>query len=186
MQALSNRLWSSGFFSPSMPAWRCVGRDPVLYLKNPPGVDRDLRRAMLDGVNDLNRQLFDRVGDPEINARIAQYEMAFRMQASRARADRSVRRAGVHLGSVRREGQGAGHLCLQLPDGAAHGRARRALHADFPAQLGPSHAICRNDMRALAEDSDRPTYALITDLKRRGMLDDTLVIWGGEFGRTVY
>src|SRR5205085_9653849 len=81
VQALSNRLWSSGFLSPEYAAVALrSGGEPVLYVKNPPGVGRDVRRAMIDGVNDLNRQLFERVGDPEINTRISQYEMAFRMQ----------------------------------------------------------------------------------------------------------
>jgi hypothetical protein len=83
VQALSNRLWSSGFLSPEHAAVALrSGSNPVLHLKDPPGVDRSVRRAMIDGVNDLNHQLFDRVGDPEINARISQYEMAFRMQTS--------------------------------------------------------------------------------------------------------
>lgn len=83
VQALSNRLWSSGFLSPEHAAVALrAGNDPVLHLGNPPGIDGDVRRAMIDGVNELNRQLFERVGDPETNARIAQYEMAFRMQTS--------------------------------------------------------------------------------------------------------
>ena len=83
VQALSNRLWSSGFLSPEHAAVALrAGSDPVLHLNNPKGIDGDVRRAMIDGVNTLNQQLFERVGDPEINARIAQYEMAFRMQTS--------------------------------------------------------------------------------------------------------
>ena len=83
VQALSNRLWSSGFLSPEHAAVSLrAGADPVLYLNNPKGVGTDLRRTMIEGVNELNRQLFERVGDPEINARISQYEMAFRMQSS--------------------------------------------------------------------------------------------------------
>ena len=144
VQALSNRLWSSGFLSPEHAAVTLRGgADPVLHLSNPAGIDGDVRRAMISGVNDLNRQLFERVGDP----RDQRPHRAIRDGVSHAdlgaRAGGFLQRAAVHLGSLRPQGQGARHLRLQLPHGAPPRRARRALHADFPPQLGPAQPAAR-------------------------------------------
>ena len=186
VQALSNRLWSSGFLSPEHAAVTLrPGGDPVLFLNNPDGVTRDVRRAMIDGVNAMNQDLFERVGDPEINARIAQYEMAFRMQTSVPElTDVSNEPSSTWdlYGEKAKERGTFAYNCLMARRLAERGVRFTQIflrswdtHGDLPGRI-----------RLLAEDSDRPTYGLLTDLKRRGLLDDTLVIWGGEFGRTVY
>ncbi len=186
VQALSNRLWSSGFLSPEHAAVTLrAGNDPVLFLNNPSGVESDLRRTMIDGVNDLNRQLFDRVGDPEINARISQYEMAFRMQTSVPElADFSNEPPSTWelYGPRAKEPGTFAYNCLMARRLAERG----VLCTQIFLRSWDQHTNLPKNIRLMAEDSDQPTYALVTDLKRRGLLDDTLVIWGGEFGRTVY
>ncbi len=186
VQALSNRLWSSGFLSPEHAAVALrTGNDPVLYLNNPKGVESDVRRAMIDGVNDLNRQLFERVGDPEINARISQYEMAFRMQTSVPDlTDFSGEPQSTWdlYGPKAKEPGTFAYNCLM-----ARRLAERGVRfTQIFLRSWDQHSRLPTNIKLMAEDSDQPTYALITDLKRRGLLDDTVVIWGGEFGRTVY
>ena len=140
VQALSNRLWSSGFLPPEYSAVALrSGVNPVLYLKDPPGVDRGMRRVMLDGVNRLNHHLFDRVKDPEINARIGEYEMAFRMQSSVPELFDLSDEPSSTWDLYGERAKEAGDLRVQLSDGAAHGRARRTFYADLLAQLGSSH-----------------------------------------------
>jgi hypothetical protein len=186
VQALSNRLWSSGFLSPEHAAVALrAGADPVLYINNPPGVNGDLRRAMIDGVNDLNRQLFERVGDPEINARIAQYEMAFRMQTSVPELTDFSDEPAVTwdlYGPKAKEPGTFAYNCLM-----ARRLAERGVRfTQIFLRSWDNHTNLPSNIKSLAEDSDQPTAGLITDLKQRGLLDDTVVIWGGEFGRTVY
>ncbi|MBL9211235.1 MAG: DUF1501 domain-containing protein [Opitutaceae bacterium] len=186
VQALSNRLWSSGFLSPEHAAVALrAGNDPVLYINNPAGVDGDLRQAMIAGVNDLNRQLFERVGDPEINARIAQYEMAFRMQTSVPElTDFSSEPASTWelYGPKAKEPGTYAYNCLM-----ARRLAERGVRfTQVFLRTWDQHSNLPTNIKVMAEESDRATYALVTDLKQRGLLDDTLVIWGGEFGRTVY
>ncbi len=186
VQALSNRLWSSGFLSPEYAAVALrSGGEPVLYLKDPDGVDRDVRRAMIDGVNGLNQQLFERVGDPEINTRISQYEMAFRMQTSVPElTDFSDEPASTWdlYGPKAKEPGTYAYNCLM-----ARRLAERGVRfTQIFLRTWDQHSNLPKNIGVMAEDSDRPTAGLIEDLKRRGMLDDTLVIWGGEFGRTVY
>jgi hypothetical protein len=157
----------------------------VLYLNNPKGIDGDVRRAMIDGVNALNRQLFERVGDPEINARISQYEMAFRMQTSVPElTDFSDEPASTWdlYGPKAKEPGTFAYNCLM-----ARRLAERGVRfSQVFLRTWDQHSNLPSNIKMLAEDSDRPTAGLITDLKRRGLLDDTLVLWGGEFGRTVY
>jgi hypothetical protein len=186
VQALSNRLWSSGFLSPEHAAVALrAGSDPVLYINNPKGIDGDVRRAMIDGVNDLNRQLYERVGDPEINARISQYEMAFRMQTSVPElTDFSNEPASTWdlYGPKAKEPGTFAYNCLM-----ARRLAERGVRfTQIFLRSWDQHSNLPNNIRTMAEDADRPSYALVTDLKQRGLLDDTLVLWGGEFGRTVY
>jgi hypothetical protein len=186
VQALSNRLWSSGFLSPEHAAVALrSGADPVLFLNNPKGVGSELRRAMIDGVNDLNRQLFERVGDPEINARIAQYEMAFRMQTSVPElTDFSDEPASTWelYGEKAKEPGTYAYNCLM-----ARRLAERGVRfSQVFLRTWDQHSNLPTNIRTMALESDQATAALVTDLKRRGMLDDTLVIWGGEFGRTCY
>ena len=185
-QALFTRMWSSGFIPTHHAgvALRAQG-DPVLYLKNPPGVDRSSRRAMLDGLGKLNELNFQRLGDPETQTRIAQYEMAFRMQAS-----------VPELTDI--TGETKATLDMYGPDVTKPGSfaascllARRLIERDVRVvQLlhrgWDQHGNLPTDLRAQCGDVDQPAAALIRDLKQRGLLDDTLVVWGGEFGRTVY
>jgi hypothetical protein len=185
-QALYNRLWGAGFL-PSRHAGvslRSKG-DPVLYLSNPDGVSNETRREMLDGLNALNQKQFELIGDPEINTRIAQYEMAYRMQFS-----------VPELTDVSGETQST--LAMYGPEVTTPGTfasscllARRLAERDVRfVQIfirgWDQHGNLPNDITNQCRDIDHGTAGLIKDLKQRGMLEDTLVIWGGEFGRTVY
>jgi Protein of unknown function (DUF1501) len=185
-QALYNRMWGSGFLPTRFNgvALRGTG-DPVLYLQNPAGVGREDRRAMLDALNQLNAQSLEQFGDPETQTRIAQYEMAFRMQSSvpdlvdisgetestLALYGPEVKKPGTyaHSALLARRLVERGVRVVQI----AHRGWDQ--HGGLPRELGNQ---CR--------DTDQGTAALITDLKQRGLLDETLVVWGGEFGRTVY
>jgi hypothetical protein len=185
-QALYQRLWSAGFLPTKHAgvALRAQG-DPVLYLNDPPGVDKDVRRDMLDGLEQLNQISFERFRDPEINTRIAQYEMAFRMQSS-----------VPDLVDISRESKAT--LDLYGPEVTLPGTfAHSALLARRLAERGvrsieifhrewDHHGDLTRDLPLQCRDVDHACYGLIADLKNRGMLDDTLVVWGGEFGRTVY
>jgi uncharacterized protein (DUF1501 family) len=186
IQALSSRLWSSGYLSPEHAGVALrSGGDPVIHLSNPKGVSRELRRAMIDGVNDMNRQLHDRIGDPETNVRISQYEMAFRMQVSVPElTDLSNEPQSIWdmYGPKAKEPGTYAYNCLMARRMAERGvRFTQIFHRGWD-----THTDLPSSMKILCEDVDRPTAALIADLKQRGLLDDTLVIWGGEFGRTVY
>jgi uncharacterized protein (DUF1501 family) len=185
-QALYERLWGSGFL-PSRHAGvalRSTG-DPVLYLSNPAGVSDHVRRRMLDAVATLNQQQFETINDPEIATRIAQYEMAYRMQAS-----------VPELSDFSQEPQHVKDLYgpdINKPGTFAHNclLARRLAERDVRfiqvfIRGWDQHGNLPGDIRLQCRDVDQPAAALITDLKRRGMLEDTLVIWGGEFGRTIY
>jgi hypothetical protein len=185
-QPVSARLWSSGFLSSEYAGVGLrSGADPVLYLADPAGVDRTVRREMLDTVEQINRQTLAEVGDPETNARIAQYEMAFRMQSS-----------VPDLIDLRQEPQSTWDL--YGPEARQPGTfAYNCLLARRMAERGVRftqiykrgwdvHNDAVGTLPILCQETDRGGYALVTDLKRRGLLDDTLVIWAGEFGRTVY
>ncbi|MDX1944410.1 MAG: DUF1501 domain-containing protein [Pirellulaceae bacterium] len=185
-QALFARLWGAGFLPSKHQgvALRSVG-DPVLYLSNPDGVDQQTRRQMLDGLAKLNQQRLAEQGDPEIAARIAQYEMAFRMQMS-----------VPELVDISQEPQST--LDLYGPEVKDPGTfAYNCLLARRLAERGvrftqvflrgwDHHGSLPKNIPQLCKAMDQPAAGLIKDLKARGMLDDTLVVWGGEFGRTVY
>ena len=185
-QAIYNRLWGSGFLPSKHQGvlLRSQG-DPVLFLANPDGVDRKTRRRMLDALEKLNQKTLDTIGDPETQARIAQYEMAFRMQAS-----------VPELTDLRHEP--ARIFEMYGPDSKKPGTfANCALMARRLAERGvrftqifhrgwDQHGNVAGDLPLQCRDIDQAAYALIQDLKERGMLDDTLVVWGGEFGRTIY
>lgn len=185
-QPLFGRLWGSGFL-PSIHQGvklRSSG-DPVLYLNNPPGLDASTRREMLNGLGKLNRMAQEAFGDPEINTRIAQYEMAYRMQTSVPELmDISKEKPEVfemYGPEARKPGTFAAN-CLLARRLAERGvRFIQLFHRGWD-QHGNLPAQIRNQCR----DTDQPTAALIKDLKQRGMLEETLVVWGGEFGRTVY
>ncbi len=186
IQAISARLWSSGFLPGEHAgvSFRSSG-DPILFINNPPGVPQELRRKQLDGLRKLNEMNFKQVGDPETHTRIQQFEMAFRMQAS----------------------------VPELTDMSSEPESTYKLYGDEAKKPGSFAATCLLSRRLLergvrfvqvylnnwdhhsnvggrlpmqCKDIDQATYGLIHDLKARGMFDDTLIIWGGEFGRTIY
>ena len=186
VQAISARLWSSGFLSAqySGVALRS-GADPVLYINNPDGVDSKVRRRMLNALSEMNQLQHDKVGDPETVARIAQYEMAFRMQSSVPElTDLSKEPASTFAlyGEEARKGGSFANSALMARRLVERGVRFVQLymrgwdvHGELP-QVLPSQC----------KDVDQGTYALVQDLKQRGLLDETIVIWGGEFGRTIY
>ncbi len=183
---LSVRHWGSGFLSSHHQGVKFrSGSDPVLFLSNPPGIDRAARRRMLDAGAALNRIRYRAFGDPEINARIAQYEMAYRMQMSVPELT-DVSGEPEHVfklygEAARTPGTYAANCLL----------ARRLLEAGVRfVQIfdrdWDHHVNAPRYLRLKASETDQPTAALLLDLKRRGLLDDTLIVCGGEFGRTVY
>lgn len=185
-QPVSSRLWSSGFLSSEYAGvgLRSSG-DPVLYLTDPNGVDREVRRKMLDAVNEINRQTYEELGDPETNSRIAQYEMAYRMQTSvpeLANLSKEPQSTWDLYGPDAKEPGTFAYNCLM-----ARRLAERGVRFTQVYKRGwDMHDNVTKFLPMLCQETDRGCYALITDLKQRGMLDDTLVIWAGEFGRTVY
>lgn len=186
IQALYSRLWGSGYlpskhqgvsFQPS--------GDPVLFLSNPAGIDRQNRGRMLDLVTKLNREHLAQVGDPEIQTTIAQQEMAFRMQASVPEltdmSDESKETLAMYGPEVEKSGSFARNCLL----------ARRMIERDVRfVQLfhrgWDHHKGLPDKLRGQCKDVDQPCAALVSDLKKRGLLDDTLVVFAGEFGRTTY
>jgi uncharacterized protein (DUF1501 family) len=185
-QPLHERMWGAGFLSPRYQGVRfSAGKDPVLFLANSPGITPERRRAMLDDLASLNRIKLDDYQDPEIQARIDQYEMAFRMQASVPElADLSKEPASVfeRYGPESRKPGSYAANCVLARRLAERGVRFIQLyhrgwdqHSDLPAHI-----------RTQCYDTDQPSAALVEELKERGLLEDTLVIWGGEFGRSVY
>jgi len=185
-QPLFGRLWGSGFL-PSVHQGvklRSTG-DPVLYLNDPPGIDKASRREMLDGVEKLNQMAEQSFGDPEINTRIAQYEMAYRMQTSVPDLmDISKEPASIlemYGPEVRKPGTYAANCLLARRLIERGVRFVQLFHRGWD-----QHGNLPMQIRGQCYDTDQPSAALVKDLKQRGMLEDTLVVWGGEFGRTVY
>jgi hypothetical protein len=185
-QAISAKLWSAGYLpgEHSGVAFRSKG-DPILFIKNPPGVPAQIRREALDGINALNQLNYEAVGDPETHTRIAQYEMAYRMQASVPEltdlAGESAATLALYGDDVKKAGSFANSALL----------ARRLVERDVRfVQIHhnnwDTHLNVAGRLPNQCRDVDRACYGLIQDLKQRGLLDETLVIWGGEFGRTVY
>lgn len=185
-QPLYDRLWGSGFLPTQHQGVKLRNSgDPVLYLSDPEGVDRGTRRDMLNDLMALNKLKLGVSGDPEVNTRISQYELAFRMQASVPELlDISKEPSSViemYGPEVKKPGTYA-YNCLLARRLAERGvRFVQLFHMGWDHHEGLPRAI-----RGQCYDTDQPTAALITDLKARGMMDDTLVVWGGEFGRTVY
>lgn len=185
-QPLYARLWGNGFLpSEHQGVQFRSGKDPVLFLKDPEGYDGEDRREMLDHLRQLNEIQHQQWADPEVTARIAQYEMAFRMQTSVPDVmDTSGEPDEVfdlYGPSGRDKGSYAANCIL----------ARKLLEKDVRFvqlyhQGWDHHGGLPNNITQQCRQIDQPTAALVTDLKRRGMLEDTLVVWGGEFGRTVY
>ena len=185
-QALYNRLWGSGFLPGrySGVALRPKG-DPVLYLSNPEGVDPAVRRRMLDALAKMNQRDFEESGDPETQTRIAQYEMAFRMQAAVPElTDLSKEPEWVFklYGPEARKPGTFAYSCLLSRRLLERGvRFVQLFHRGWD-----QHGNVAGDLPKQCYDVDQPQAALIQDLKQRGLLDDTLLVWGGEFGRTIY
>lgn len=185
-QGLLERLWGSGFLPSSHQGVKLRSSgDPVLYLTDPAGIDRDLRRSMLDGLAQLNAQQQQATGDPEIATRIAQYEMAFRMQSSVPQltdlSDEPESTFEEYGAEAKRPGSFAAN-CLMARRMLERGvRFVQLYHRGWDLHGGLPTNIPKQ-----CADVDQPQAALINDLERRGMLDETLIVWGGEFGRTVY
>ncbi len=186
VQAISGRLWSSGFLSGEHAgcSFRTSG-DPILYLNNPPGVPPDVRKETIDGLRKLNEMNFKTVGDPETHARIEQYEMAFRMQASVPDlidlSKETEATINLYGGEVKKPGTFANTVLLARRMLERGVRFVQIYHNNWD-----THGNVAGRLPDQCRDVDQPCYALIQDLKSRGMFEDTLVMWGGEFGRTVY
>ena len=185
-QALFSRMWTSGFLPSKYDGvkLRSAG-DPVLYVKNPPGVPPGDRRAMLDALGQLNEKSFERFGDPETQTRIAQYEMAFRMQSSVPELTdlKGESKATLEMYGPNSQKPGTfAHSALLTRRLIERGvRVVQVLHRGWD-----QHGNLPKEIKNQCLDVDQPTAALIKDLKERGMLEDTLVVFGGEFGRTAY
>jgi hypothetical protein len=185
-QALFTRMWSSGFLPSKFSgvALRSSG-DPVLYVQNPAGVDAGDRRTVLDALNELNQRSYAKFGDPDIQTRIAQYEMAFRMQSSvpelvdLSKEPRHV--LDLYGPNAKTPGTFA-HSALLARRLVERGvRMVQILHRGWDQHFTLPLALTNQCL-----DTDQATAALVVDLKQRGLLDSTLIVWGGEFGRTVY
>lgn len=185
-QALFQRLWGAGFLPSEHQGVNFrAGADAVLYLNNPPGIDATSRRRMLDALGELNTMAHAEFGDPEIQARIAQYEMAYRMQASVPDlmdvSDEPESTFEAYGADARKPGTYAANCLLARRLAERDVRFIQLYHRGWD-----QHGDLPRDLQLQCKDVDQASSALVTDLKQRGLLDDTLVIWGGEFGRTVY
>ncbi|HZN34939.1 MAG TPA: DUF1501 domain-containing protein, partial [Pirellulaceae bacterium] len=178
--------WGSGFLPTKYQGVKFRGAgEPVLYLSNPPGISREVRRGLLDDLRTLNEQKLAAVGDPEIATRIAQYEMAYQMQSSVPEltdlASEPQHVLDLYGPDVRRPGSFA-YNCLLARRLVERGvRFVQCFHAGWD-----HHRNLATQFEIQCRDTDQPSAALVQDLKQRGLLDETLVIWGGEFGRTPF
>jgi len=185
-QAISARLWNSGFLPGHYTgvSFRSKG-DPILYINNPDGVPNEVRRTVLDSLKSLNEQTFRAQGDPETNTRIEQYEMAYRMQASVPEltdiAKEPASTFELYGEEAKKPGTFANHVLMARRLVERGVRFVQIYHNNWD-----HHANVSGRMPSQCKDVDRATYGLINDLKNRGMFDETLIIWGGEFGRTIY
>ncbi len=184
-QPLYDHYWGSGFLPSRYQGVKLRNaKDPVLYLRDPEGLPRPLRRTMLDGLAELNQRRLNQTGDPEITTRIRQYEMAYRMQSSVPELtdfrDEPEEVFELYGPDSRRPGSYAAN-CIMARRLAERGvRFIQLFHPDWD-----HHSRLPSWCTARCRDTDQASAALVIDLKRRGLLDDTLVIWGGEFGRSV-
>jgi hypothetical protein len=185
-QPLFSRLWGAGFLPSKYQGVRLrSGKDPVLFLADPAGIDREGRREMLDALNGLNRLRHESFHDPEIDTRIQQYEMAYRMQTSVPElTDLSKEPAStftLYGDDAKKPGTYAANCLLARRLVERGVRFVQLYHKGWD-----QHTKLPRDLALQCKASDQAASALVLDLKQRGMLDDTLVVWGGEFGRTVY
>jgi len=185
-QPIYSRLWGNGFLASLHQGVQFrSGKDAVLYLQNPDGITRASRRNVLDQLAKLNEIRMDEVGDPEIQSRISQYEMAYRMQSSVPDvmdfSDEPDEVFELYGQDARKPGTYAANCLL------ARRLAERDVRFTQLYHLGwDQHSDLPREIESQCRDTDKASAALVTDLKRRGLLDDTLVVWGGEFGRTNY
>ncbi len=183
---LHARLWGSAFLPSEHQgvSFRSNG-DPVLYLSDPPGIDVATRRQMLDGLKELNEKQFESAGDPEIKTRIAQFELAHRMQMSVPELtdmrDETEQTLNMYGSDARRPGTFAANCLLARRMAERDVRFIQLYHRGWD-----QHYNLPTDLRLQCRDVDQACAALIRDLKQRNLLDETLVVWGGEFGRTIY
>ena len=185
-QAISSRLWSNGYLPGEHAgvSFRSKG-DPILFINNPPGVPDSVRKRTIEGLNALNEINYQQVGDPETHTRIQQYEMAFRMQASVPELT-DINSEPEHIFKLygeeaRKPGTFANSVLM------ARRLAERGVRfTQIYLNNWDHHSNVGGRMPSQCKDVDQPCHALIEDLKQRGMFDDTLIIWGGEFGRTIY
>lgn len=185
-QPLYDRLWGSGFLPGKHQGVKLrSGQEAVLYLDNPAGCTTQLRREMLDDISSLNQIKSAQVGDPEIETRISQYELAFRMQTAVPEitdiSDEPEHILEMYGPDVRKPGTYARNCLLARKMAERDVRFIQLFHMGWD-----QHNDLPDHMSKQCKDTDQASAALIQDLKQRGMLDDTLVVWGGEFGRTVY
>ncbi|MGL5096142.1 MAG: DUF1501 domain-containing protein, partial [Planctomycetia bacterium] len=186
VQAISARLWQSGYLSGEHAgvSFRAAG-DPILYINNPPGVPATVRRRTLDGLKSLNEMNYHLVGDPETHTRIQQYEMAFRMQSSVPELteieNEPASTYALYGDEAKKPGTFANTalLCRRLVERGV--RFVQVYHNNWD-----THGNVAGRLPDQCRDVDQPCWGLIQDLKSRGLLDSTLVVWGGEFGRTIY
>ena len=185
-QAISARLWSSGYLSGEHAgvSFRSKG-DPILFINNPPGVPPHIRGRTIKGVNELNNLTGEALGDPETLTRIQQYEMAFRMQASVPEltdlASEPETTFKLYGDQAKKPGTFANTALMARRLAERGVRFIQVYHNNWD-----HHSNVGGRMPSQCKDVDQPCYALLEDLKQRGMLDETLIIWGGEFGRTIY
>jgi hypothetical protein len=185
-QAISSRLWSAGYLPGrhSGVSFRSSS-DPILFINNPPGIPKAIRGQSIEGINALNRINYETIGDPETQTRMQQYEMAFRMQASVPKltdlSSESKQTFDLYGEDAKKPGSFANTALMARRLAERGVRFVQVYHNNWD-----HHANVSGRMPDQCKDVDRPCYALLEDLKQRGMLDDTLVIWGGEFGRTIY
>jgi hypothetical protein len=186
VQAISGKLWSAGFLPGEHAgvSFRSAG-DPILYINNPNGVTTGMRRRQLDGLDQLNEMAYHTVGDPETHTRIEEYEMAFRMQAAVPElTDLSKEPAHtfeLYGEEAKKPGSFANSVLMARRLTERGVRFVQIYHNNWD-----HHSNVGVRMPSQCKDVDQPTFALIEDLKQRGLFDSTLIIWGGEFGRTIY
>jgi hypothetical protein len=186
VQAISARLWQSGYLPGEHAgvSFRSTG-DPILFINNPPGVSPEIRRLSLDSLKALNERTAAQFGDPETLTRIRQYEMAYRMQTSVPELvdlkSESQKTLELYGDAVTKPGTLANTMLLARRLVEKGVRFVQIYHNNWD-----HHGNLPGRMADQCKDLDQPTYGLIQDLKNRGMFNDTLIIWGGEFGRTIY
>jgi hypothetical protein len=186
VQAISARLWQSGYLPGEHAgvSFRSAG-DPILYINNPPGVPSEIRRKTLDDLNALNELNFQAIGDPETRTRIQQYEMAYRMQSSVPEltdlSKETQETLDMYGPEVKKPASFANTALLTRRLVERGVRFVQVYHNNWD-----THGNVAGRLPDQCRDVDQPCYALVQDLKQRGLLDSTLIIWGGEFGRTIY